>query len=152
MADNELTLGARVSVLETQVAELKGANDQINRSIAAVTRMTIWQFLGFVFVMAGTLFGTLYWATGVLERRIEQSEKNFNDRFGQNEKNFNDRFGQMEKRFEQMEKRFEDLRQVVLSRPKQASLPQGLNSPAESSKRTVKARAEHKSRQANPSL
>jgi len=51
-------------------------------------------------VMVGTLLGSMYCATKVLEKR------------------FDERFEQMEKRFEQMERRFEDLKQVVLSRSK----------------------------------
>ena len=73
--------------------------------------MTAWQFIGFVLVMSGTLLGTLYWATGILERRIDQSEKNLVMRIEQSEKNTKELFGQMEKRFE-------DLRQVVLSQKK----------------------------------
>jgi chaperonin cofactor prefoldin len=111
MADNDLTLSARVSELETQVATLKGTVEQLNKSIAAGNRMTNWQFVGFVLVMAGTLFGTLYWATGVLERRIEQSEKNLTTRIEQSEKSIN--------------ARFEDLRQVVLTQQKtQPATPQ----------------------------
>ncbi len=105
MADNELMLNARVRDLETQVAELRGAVEQQNKSIATGNRLSNWQFIGFVFVMAGTLLGTMYWATGLLERRLDQMEKRFDERFIQ------------------MEKRFEDLKQVVLSQQKQQSPP-----------------------------
>jgi hypothetical protein len=105
MAENELMLAPRVRNLEQQAAELKGAIEQLNRSVLAGNRMTAWQFIGFVFVMSGTLFGALYWATGVLERRIEQSEKNLIMRIELSEKNMN--------------ARFEDLRQVVLAQQKQ---------------------------------
>jgi len=64
--------------------------------------MTLWQFLGFMLVMVGTLLGSMYWVTNVLEKR-------FDERFIQMEKSFDERFVQMEKRFE-------DLRQVVLPR------------------------------------
>ncbi|MGH9839704.1 MAG: hypothetical protein ACREEM_13060 [Blastocatellia bacterium] len=116
MADNELTLNARVRGLETQVAELKGAVEQQNRSIATGNRLNNWQFIGFVFVMAGTLLGTLYWATGLLERRLDQMDR----RIDQVEKNLIDRIEQSEKN---INARFEDLRQVVLSQQKQQQLP-----------------------------
>jgi hypothetical protein len=89
----------------SRFARSEGAMEQLNKAIAAGNRMTNWQFLGFVVVMAGTLFGTLYWATGVLERRLDQFEKNINSRFEQ-----------VDKRFEHMDNRFEALKQVVLSR------------------------------------
>lgn len=111
MTDNDVLLGSRVRDLEHQVSELKGTIEQLNRSITAGNRMTAWQFIGFVFVMSGTLLGTMYWATGVLERRIDQSEKTLIMRIEQSEKNTKELFGQMEKRFE-------DLRQVVLSQKK----------------------------------
>lgn len=113
MAENELTLAPRVRNLEQQIAEIKGALEQLNRSIAAGNRMTGWQFIGFVFVMSSTLFGTLYRATGVLERRVEQSEKRMIERIEQSEKHMNDRF-------DDMNGRIDDLRQIVISQQKQA--------------------------------
>lgn len=107
MAENELTLAPRVRNLEQQISELKGTVEQLNRSITAGNRMTAWQFIGFVFVMSGTLFGTLYWATGVLERRIEQSEKRMNERFDDTNKRFDD-----------TNRRIDDLRQIMLSQQK----------------------------------
>jgi hypothetical protein len=119
MENNDITLRAEIAEMKTQLtdalsrfARSEGAMEQLNKAIAAGNRMTNWQFLGFVVVMAGTLFGTLYWATGVLERRLDQFEKNVNSRFVQVDK----RFEHMDKRFEDMNKRFEDLKQVVLSR------------------------------------
>lgn len=102
MAENELTLVPRLRALEQQNAELKGTVEQLNRSIAAGNRMTAWQFIGFVLVMSGTLLGTLYWATGLLERRIEQTER------------------RIDTRFDDMNKRIDDLRQLILSQQKSA--------------------------------
>jgi hypothetical protein len=113
MTDNEITLNARVRTLETHFAEFRGAVDQQNKSIAWGNRMTIWQFISFTLVMAGTLFGTLAWISTSLREELRQSERNINVRFEQMEKRFDDRFIQMEKRFE-------DLRQVIL---KQQSPP-----------------------------
>lgn len=105
--NTDINANARISELETKLADAlnrlsknEGAVEQMNKSIASGNRMTNWQFVIFVFALVGSLLGSMYWATGVLEKR------------------FDERFTQMEKRFEQMEKRFEDLKQVVLSQQK----------------------------------
>jgi hypothetical protein len=127
---NDMTLKAEIAEMKNQLIEAihrisksEGAIEQFNKSIAAGNRMTNWQFIGFVVVMAGTLFGTLYWATGVLEKRLDQIEKNSNIRFELADKRFehiDKRIDQVEKnmnaRFEDMNARFEDLKQVVLSK------------------------------------
>ncbi len=87
-----------------RLAKVESAVEQLNRSIASGNRMTNWQFIGFVAVMAGTLLGSIYWATGVMERRIDQVEKNLTTPVQQSERNIN--------------ARFEDLRQVLLAQQK----------------------------------
>lgn len=120
---DDITINAEINNLKAQLADMlvrqsktESAVEQLNKSIAAGQRMTVWQLISFVVVMVGTLFGTLYWSTGVLERRIDQFEKNVNSRFEQVDK----RFEQTDKRIEQVEKnlnaRFEDLKQVVISK------------------------------------
>jgi len=120
MADNELILSARVSDLEKQVSELRGQIAQNNQAIAQnnqailhSNRLTIWQFISFTLVMAGTLFGTLAWISTslreenrMLQRQIEQTRTELQQQIEQSERNIN--------------ARFEDLRQVVLSQQKQA--------------------------------
>ncbi|MGH9768890.1 MAG: hypothetical protein ACREAB_15770 [Blastocatellia bacterium] len=113
---DDITLKSEIAELKSQLADAlnrlsrsEGAIEQLNRSISAGNRMTNWQFIGFVVVMAGTLFGTLYWATGVTERRIDQFERNVNSRFEQMEKN-------NKERADDLKQRFDDLKQVVLSK------------------------------------
>jgi len=120
MNSDDVTLTAKVALLETRLADnterlarTEATIEQLNRSIALGNRMTIWQFISFVVVMAGTLFGSLYWATGVLERRIDQVEKNLTTRIVQSEQATNERINQVEKN---LTSRFEDLRQVVLTK------------------------------------
>lgn len=115
MAENELTLNARVGDLERQVAELRGYQAQLNQSVANSNRLTIWQFISFTVVMAGTLFGTLAWISGSLRQEMQQIQRQIE----QNERNTNARFDDMKVRFDDMKDRFEDLRQVVLSQQKQ---------------------------------
>ncbi len=105
--NTDINVNARVAELEAKLSDAlnrlsknEGAVEQMNRSIASGNRMTNWQFIVFVVAIVGSLLGSMYWATGGLEKR------------------FDERFSQMEKRFEQMEKRFEDLKQVVLSQQK----------------------------------
>ncbi len=104
-SQDDITLRAEVAQLKTQLADVlnrlsrhEGAAEQLNKSIAAGNRMTNWQFIGFVMVMAGTLFGTMYWANGVMEKRLEQMERNNKERS------------------DEIKQRFDDLRQVVLSK------------------------------------
>ena len=106
-SNNDVTLSSRVTELEgrltitlDRLAKAEATIDQLNKSIASGNRLTNWQFIGFVVVMAGTLFGTMYWSTGVLERRIDQ---------------LNTRFDDMNRRFDDTNRRIDDLRQVVLS-------------------------------------
>lgn len=113
---DDITLRAEVAQLKTQLADVlnrlsrqEAASEQLNKSIAAGTRMTIWQLISFVLVMAGTLFGTMYWANGVMEKRLDQFERNVNSRFEQMEKN-------SKERTDELKARFEDLKQVVLSK------------------------------------
>jgi hypothetical protein len=106
MRDNELLLSTRVNELEKQVFELRG-------QIAQSNRLTIWQFISFTLVMAGTLFGTLAWISGSLREENRRTREHLQQQIEQTEK----RLGE---RFEQLEKRFEDLRMVVLSQQKQA--------------------------------
>ncbi|MCI0338106.1 MAG: hypothetical protein L0226_11045 [Acidobacteria bacterium] len=128
---SDITVKAEIAELRPQLTETinrvsrtEASLEQLNKSIAAGNRMTAWQFISFIVVMAGTLLGSMYWATGVLEKRFDerftQMEKRFDERLIQMEKRFDERFIQMERRFDerfvQMEKRFEDLRQVVLSK------------------------------------
>ncbi len=120
MADNELTLSARVNDLEKSVAELRGHLAQSNQAVAQSNRLTIWQFISFTLVMAGTLFGTLAWISSSLREELRQTREQLQQQIKQSDQNTNERFTQMEKRFEQMEKRFDDLRQVVLSQQKSA--------------------------------
>lgn len=115
MTNDDLTLKAELSEHRTQLADVlqrlaktEGTIEQLNKSIASGNRMTNWQFIGFVVVMASTLLGSMYWATGVIERRVDQMERHLE----QVEKNLTIRVQQSE---ENMNKRFEDLRQVVLA-------------------------------------
>jgi hypothetical protein len=133
MNDTDITVNARITEVETKLADAlnrisktEGAVEQMNKSIASGNRLTNWQFIIFVVAIVGSLLGSMYWATGVLEKRFDerssQLEKRIDERFSQMEKRFEDNRIQMEKRFEdnriQMEKRFEDLRQAVLARQK----------------------------------
>ena len=129
MNNDDLTLKAELSEQRTQLADVlqrlakaEGTIEQLNKSIASGNRMTNWQFIGFVVVMAGTLLGSMYWAASMLERRvdqmerrIEQAEKNLTNMIQQNEQNTNRRFDDVDRRFDDMNKRLDDLRQVVLA-------------------------------------
>src|SRR2546428_10845587 len=121
MAANEIALTARINELEKQVSELKGqlaqsnqAIGQNNQAILHSNRLTIWQFISFTLVMAGTLIGTLAWISSslreenrMIQRQIEQTRTELQRQIEQSERNIN--------------ARFEDLRQIVLSQQKKAT-------------------------------
>lgn len=122
MNNQDVTLNARIHELENKLADTinrlsknEGMTEQLNKSIASGNRLTNWQFVVFMVALLGSMLGSMYWATGVLEKR-------FDERFSHMEQRFEERSAQMEKRFEerssQLEKRFEDLRQVVLAQQK----------------------------------
>jgi hypothetical protein len=129
MNDTDVTVNARVTEVETKLADAlnrlsktEGAIEQMNKSIASGNRMTNWQFIIFVVAIVGSLLGSMYWATGVLEKRFDERFSQLEKRMEEDRIHVDQRFEQMEKRFEdgrmQMEKRFEDLRQVVLTQQK----------------------------------
>ncbi len=116
MTDNELTLSARVGDLERQVAEIKGSQAQLNQSITQGNRLTIWQFISFTLVMAGTLFGTLAWISSSLREELRPNRDQFRREIEQTRDQLK---GQIEQSERNINARFEDLRQVVLSQQKQ---------------------------------
>ena len=120
MVDNELLLSARVNELEKQVSELKGQVAQNNQAVAQSNRLTIWQFISFTIVLAGTLFGTLAWISTSLREENRQTREQLKAQIKQVGRSLNTRIEQTERN---MNARFEDLRLVVLSQQKQA-LPQ----------------------------
>lgn len=117
MADNELVLSARVSDLEKQVAELRGQQAQQDQAVAQSNRLTIWQFISFALVMAGTLFGTLAWISTSLREDLRQNRDQLHREIEQTRDQLK---GQIEQSERNMNARFDDLRQVVLSQQKQA--------------------------------
>lgn len=116
MTNNELTLSSRVGDLETQVAELKGQLTQINQSVTQGNRLTIWQFISFTLVMAGTLFGTLAWISSSLREELRQTRDQLQTQIKQSEEGMKNHSNQSERN---INARFDDLRQVVLSQQKQ---------------------------------
>lgn len=118
MNNQDVKLNARIHELENKLADAinrlsknEGMTEQLNKSIASGNRLTNWQFVIFMVTLVGSSLGSMYWATGVLERR-------FDERFTQLEKRLDADRAHFETRFEQMEKRFEDLRLVVLAQQK----------------------------------
>jgi peptidoglycan hydrolase CwlO-like protein len=120
-SNSDVTLSGRIAELENKlavtldrVAKTEATIEQLNKSIAAGNRMTNWQFIGFVVVMAGTLFSTMFWSTGVLERRVDQMERNMNTRFEE----VNRRFDDVNRRLDDTNRGIESLRQIMLTQQK----------------------------------
>jgi peptidoglycan hydrolase CwlO-like protein len=101
-----------------ELAEMRGTVNQLNKTIAATVRQSIWQLIALIVTLLVAIGGGLAYQTSMIDKRIEQIEK----RFEQADKSFGDRFEQLEKRIEQSERnitaRFEDLKQEVRAQRK----------------------------------
>ena len=101
-----------------ELAEMRGTVNQLNKIVSASVRQSIWQLIALLVSLCVTIAGGLAYQGSVMDKRYEQIEK----RFEQSDKNFGGRFEQLEKRIEQSDKnmaaRFEDLKQEVRAQRK----------------------------------
>lgn len=117
-----------------ELSEIRGSLQQMDKFVAVTAHQSIWQLVALIVTLCAAIAGGLAYQTSMIDKRIdqiekrfEQSDKNFNSRFEQidsrfeqSEKNFNARFEQIEQQIQQLEKhmtaRFEDLKQEVRAR------------------------------------
>ncbi len=89
--------------LRTEFARMQGEVAQLKHTATDTTRQTIWQFVIFTVTMAMILLGGIKYQTDSLrtemnlrfegmEKRIDQSEKNYNARLDEVQKNIITRF------------------------------------------------------------
>jgi hypothetical protein len=101
-----------------ELAEMRGTVNQLTATVNASVRHSIWQLIAMIVSLCVTIAGGLAYQGRLMDKRFEQIEK----RFEQSERNFDGRFEQIEKRIEQSEKniiaRFEDLKQEVRAQRK----------------------------------
>jgi F0F1-type ATP synthase membrane subunit b/b' len=101
-----------------ELAEMRGTVNQLNKIVSASVRRSVWQLIALLVSLCVTIAGGLAYQGSVMDKRYEQIER----RFEQSDKNFGDRFEQLEKRIDQSEKnitaRFEDLKQEVRAQRK----------------------------------
>ncbi len=127
-SETDLTLTSRVSELEKQLKEVMGQAEtnklglveakatveQLNKSLTQGNRLTIWQFIFFV----ASLVGVLWIGIGLIDRRIDDLNRNVNERFGAVDKRFDDMNRRMSERFDDTNRRIDDLRQIMLEQRK----------------------------------
>ena len=108
-----------------ELAELRGTVNQLNTTVHATMRQSIWQLIALIVSVCMTVGGGLAFQTHLFEKRFEQIDKRFEQvekRIELSEKNISARFEQVEKRIELSEKnisaRFEDLKQEVRAQRK----------------------------------
>src|SRR5438552_17966106 len=98
------SLREKVEAQGSQIAELRGNVQQLDKIVGATTRQSIWQLIVLVISLCGAIVGGLAYQTAMIDKRIEQLER------GQNQ-----RVDAFEKRIELSERnilaRFEDLKQ-----------------------------------------
>ena len=97
---------------------MRGTVNQLNKIVSASVRQSIWQLIALIVSLCVTIAGGLAYQGSMIDKRSEQIEK----RFEQSDKNFSERFEMLEKQIEQSEKnitaRFEDLKQEVRAQRK----------------------------------
>ncbi len=94
---------ARIAALEARLA-------QSEEAVRSAPRQTIWQLLAIVISNAVIIVGALTVQYNILDRRIDQVEKNLSQRIDAVEKNLNQRIDLSER---SMDKGFEDFKQEV---------------------------------------
>ena len=101
-----------------ELAEMWGTVNQLNKIVSASVRQSVWQLIALIVSLCVTIAGGLAYQGSMIDTRFEQLEK----RFEQSDKNFEYRFEELERRIEQIEKnltaRFEDLKQEVRAQRK----------------------------------
>ena len=88
---------------KTGLVEAKATIEQLNKSLAQGNRLTICQFIFFV----ASLVGVLWIGIGLIDRRIDDLNRNVNTRFED-----------MNRRMDDMSKQMTELRQILLEQQK----------------------------------
>jgi len=94
------SLREKVEAQGSQISELRGSLQQLDKIVGATTRQSIWQLVALVISLCAAIVGGLAYQTAMIDKRIEQVEK----RIELSEKN--------------MTARFDDLKQEVRAQRK----------------------------------
>ena len=94
------SLREKVEAQGSQIAELRGSLQQLDKIVGVTTRQSIWQLIALVISLCAAIVGGLAYQTAMIDKRIEQVEK----RIELSEKN--------------MTARFDDLKQEVRAQRK----------------------------------
>ena len=101
-----------------ELAEMRGTVNQLNKTVNASVRHSIWQLIALLVSLCVTIAGGLAYQGRMMDQRFEQIEKRFEQiekRVEQSERNMTARFGDLEKN---LTARFEDLKQEVRAKRK----------------------------------
>ena len=108
------SLREKVEAQGSQISEIRGSLQQLDKIVSATTRQSVWQLIALIVSLSIAIVGGLAYQTTMIDKRIDQIEK----RFEQIDK----RIDQLEQRIELSEKnitaRFEDLKQEVRAQRK----------------------------------
>lgn len=103
--------GKELMTQAKEISELRGGLQQLDKIVGATTRQSIWLLIALVISLCGAIVGGLTYQTIMIDKRLEQIERNHNQRFEE-----------LEKRIEISEKniltRFENLKQEVRAQRK----------------------------------
>ena len=108
------SLREKVEAQGSQISEIRGSLQQLDKIVSATTRQSVWQLIALIVSLSIAIVGGLAYQTAMIDKRIDQIEK----RFEQIDK----RIDQLGQRIELSEKnitaRFEDLKQEVRAQRK----------------------------------
>ena len=104
-------LREKVQAQGMELAEIRGSVHQLDKIIGATVRQSIWQLIALIVTLLVAIGGGLAYQTSMIDKRIQLLEK----RIDQSEKNMTTRFEDSEKN---ITARFEDLKQEVRAQRK----------------------------------
>jgi septation ring formation regulator EzrA len=112
------SLREKVEAQGSQIAELRGGLQQLDKIVGATTKQSVWQLIALVVSLCAAIVGGLAYQTTMIDKRIDQIDKRIEQvekRIELSEKNMSARMDQFEKN---ITARFEDLKQEVRAQRK----------------------------------
>jgi chaperonin cofactor prefoldin len=75
-----------------ELAEMRGSLNQLNNIVNASVRQSIWQLIALIVSLCLSIAGGFAYQANMIDKRLDQFEKRFEERIDQSEKNITARF------------------------------------------------------------
>ena len=98
---NPEVAGLREKVEEhgKELAEMRGSLKQLNNVVNASVRQSVWQLVALIVSLCISIAGGLAYQGNLIDKRLDQFEKRFEERIDQSEKNMTARFDDLSRKF-----------------------------------------------------